>query len=226
MSLKIALRGYVKLIRSVVNAIHNEELEMKKETEDENYWIDAFRKGDEMALAHFFDLYHRALCYFCNRLIENNSEAEDIVSECFVKIWQRRDTFETSRSIKAFLYISCRNASLNYLKQLKRRTALQEEYFRQLVVVDIAVLNQVVEAEFLNILHHEVSVLPDQCRKVFSLIYFEGKKTDEIAELMGLSVKTVRNHKARAVELLHHAFLKKGVSDAFAFAVFIFLNKN
>ncbi|MBB5440663.1 RNA polymerase sigma-70 factor (ECF subfamily) [Pedobacter sp. AK017] len=198
---------------------------MKKETEDEHYWIEAFRNGDEKALAHFFDIHHKALCYFCNRLIDNNAEAQDIVAECFVKIWQRQHTFETARSIKAFLYITSRNACLDYLKQLKRRTTRQEDYFRQLEVVDITVLNHVVESEFLSILHQEVALLPDQCRKVFSLIYFEGKKTDEIAELMDLSIKTVRNHKARAIELLHHSFLKKGVSDALTLAIFIFLNK-
>jgi len=192
---------------------------------DEQFWMDQFRFGNDKALAYFFDLHHKALCYFCKRMVQEHTEAEDIVSECFVKLWQRRDSFQTELSIKAFLYISCRNACLDFLKQLQRRTTRQEDYFRQLEVLDISVLNQVVESEFLNSLHLEVERLPEQCRKVFSLIYFEGKKTDEIAYLLGLSVKTVRNHKARAVELLHHAFLKKGISEAFTLAVFIFLNK-
>ncbi|PIG96933.1 hypothetical protein CS542_07950 [Pedobacter sp. IW39] len=51
-------------------------------------------------------------------------------------------------------------------------------------------------------MNQEIEQLPEQCRKVFSMIYFEGK-TEEIAYIMDISVKTVRNHKSRAIELLH-----------------------
>lgn len=192
---------------------------------DATFWIDEFRNGNDGALSYIFDLHYRALCYFCRRLIQQKAEAEDIVSECFVKLWQRRDNFESTQGIKAFLYISCRNACLDFLKQLQKRTTIQEDYFRQLEVIDLGILNQVVESEFLNSLHHELAALPEQCRKIFSMIYFEGKKTDEIADLLGLSVKTVRNHKARAVRLLHSSFLKKGVSEVFMLFFYIFLQK-
>lgn len=192
---------------------------------DEYSWIEAFRIGDSKALAHFFDLYHRPLCYFVKRLIHNDAEAEDIVAECFVKLWDRKANFETERNIKSFLFISCRNASLDFFKKLKRRSIEEVEYQRQLEESDVGILNTVIESEFLNTLYEEIQLLPEQCRKVFSLIYFDRKKTDEVSRLMGISVKTVRNHKARAIQLLHNSFLKKGVSETLLFAVFIFLNK-
>lgn len=198
---------------------------MKDVTKDEHSWIEEFRKGDEKALAHFFRLYYHSLCYFVSKMIQDDAEAEDIAAISFIKLWDRKDGFETIGNIKAFLFITCKNASLNYLKQLERRTIRQEEYIQHLSDIDVVVLNQVVESEFLNILHQEVEQLPEQCSKVFSMIYFEGKKTDEIAEIMGISVKTVRNHKSRAIEMLHNSFLKKKVSQTLMLAIFIFLNK-
>ncbi|HWW42120.1 MULTISPECIES: RNA polymerase sigma-70 factor [Pedobacter] len=198
---------------------------MEKLTKDEHYWIDEFRKGNEKALAYFFRLHYRSLCYFVSKMIQDDAEAEDIAAISFIKLWDRKDSFEKNENIKAFLFITCRNASLNFLKQLERRTIRQEEYVRHLSDIDDVVLNQVVESEFLNVLNQEVEQLPEQCSKVFSMIYFEGKKTDEIAEIMGISVKTVRNYKSRAIEILHNSFLKKKVSDALMLAMFIFLNK-
>lgn len=198
---------------------------MHSEFKDDFDRMEAFRKGDEQGLAFFFKIHYRPLCYFVTKLIQDEVEAEDIVSLAFVKLWERRKNFESPQRIKAFLYISCRNASLNFLKQLKRKTVLQQEYQKHLELVDETVLNHVVESEFINSLYQEVALLPLQCRRVFALLYFEGKKTDEIADTMGISVKTVRNYKARAIEILHHAFLKKGIAEALSLAVFIFLHK-
>lgn len=199
---------------------------MHSEFKDDFDRMEAFRKGDEQGLAFFFKIHYRPLCYFVTKLIQDGVEAEDIVSLAFVRLWERRESFESPQRIKAFLYIACRNASLNYLKQLKRKSDLQEEYQKHLEVVDSTVLNHVVESEFLHSLHQEVALLPLQCRRVFTMLYFEGKKTDEIADSMGISVKTVRNYKARAIDILHNAFLKKGVSEALSLVVFIFLHKS
>lgn len=198
---------------------------VKRTDKDENKWMELFRNGDERALAHFFKLHYRTLCYFVSGIVEDDSEAEDIASVAFVKLWENRSGFESAVNVKAYLFISCRNASLNYLKQAKRRSAVQQEYMNHLDELDPQFMNRIIESEFLNTLHLEVQQLPEQCRKVFSMLYFEGKKTAEIAEVMDLSVKTVRNYKARAIESLHNSFLKKHVSDALYFAFFLFFAK-
>lgn len=185
--------------------------------------IAQFKKGDEKALSHFFKLHYRTLCYFVTKMLQDESEAEDTVATAFVKLWERRENFDSPQSIKSFLFITCRNASLNFLKKSKRASLHQQEYIYYLDNLDSEVMNHVVESEFLNTLYHEVSQLPEQCRRVFFMLYFDGKKTDEIALEMDLSVKTVRNHKSRALETLHNAFLKRGVSDALSFLVFLYL---
>jgi RNA polymerase sigma-70 factor (family 1) len=191
--------------------------------QSEQYWIEAFRNGDDGSLSYFFKLHHKSLCYFAGRLIQNQLEAEDIVADCFVKLWERHQDFRTAGNIKAFLYISCRNACLNHLKQLKTRSASQQEYFAQLQNGDETILIQLIETEVLSILNEEIEHLPENYKDVFKLIYFDQKKTDEIADQLGLSVQTVRNYKSRAIDLLKTSMFKKGMSAAEILAVLMFI---
>lgn len=197
----------------------------RKSGQDEVELMESFRNGEDKTLAYFFDLHYKSLCYFAVRLTQDTEQAEDIVSECFLKIWRSRTEFQTTQNIKAFLYISCRNACLNHLKYLKRRNAAQELYFGQLQEGEDTILYQIIETEVLGILSKEIEELPDKCREVFKMIYVENKKTDEIAADLGISVKTVRGHKARAIELLKTQLLKKGMSAAVLLAFLLFIDK-
>ncbi|SDK64192.1 RNA polymerase sigma-70 factor, ECF subfamily [Pedobacter sp. ok626] len=196
----------------------------KNNTEIEHGGKEAFHKDDENLLRYFFDLHHKSLRYFAIGLVSNDAEAEDIVASCFVKLWQFREQYSDPTKIKAFLYISCRNACLDYLKKNKRRNGWQDEYLRQLEGDDERILQRAAESAYLDIINREIEELPEKCAEVFKLLYFEHKTTDEIANQLNISVKTVRNHKARAVKQLRYAFVEKGLSDAMMFAVILFLN--
>jgi RNA polymerase sigma-70 factor (family 1) len=198
----------------------------KKAADDEFYWIEALRKGEEKALAHFFDLYYKSLCYFAGRLIQDDAEAEDIVSGCFVKLWKSERDVQTVESIKAFLYIACRNACFDHLRKLKVRTALQQDYYEQLETSDETVLAKIVKTEVLGLLEKEIEQLPEICKAVFRLFYFEQKKTTEVmAELM-LNEKAVRYQKAKAIELLKTSLLKNGLKEGLYLALLLFLDQS
>jgi RNA polymerase sigma-70 factor (family 1) len=190
----------------------------------EQYWMEALKKGDDKALGYFFDLHYKPLCYFAGRLVQDDGEAEDIVSSCFVKLWKSERKGETAESVKAFLYIACRNACFDYLRKVKVRTASQQEYFIQLGTADEAILTKIVKAEVLSFLEREIDYLPDKCRAVFRLFYFERKGTAEVMELLGINEKAVRYQKAKAIELLKTAIVKKGLSKELVLALFLFLN--
>lgn len=191
---------------------------------DEQYWLTQFIGGDKQALSYFFDLHYKPLCYFAGRLLQNEEEAEDIVSTCFLKLWQKHTDFQTAENIKAFLYISCRNGCLDHLKHLKRKSVAQQEYIRELERSEEGILHQIIEAEFLRVIKDEIETLPDNCRDIFKMLYFEGKKTQEIAIELGLPIKTIRNRRAKAVELLKTSFLKKGITDAMWLFLLMLLN--
>lgn len=196
------------------------------EIKGEVYWIELFTAGNELALDYFFKLHYHPLRYFATSLVHEPMEAEDIVAGCFSKLWEKRSDFSNAENIKGFLYVTCRNYCFQFLRNLKRRNAAQQLYFEQLEQSERTVLNEIIEAELLNILEQEIILLPGRCSEVFRLIYFEGKNTNEIALQLDLSVQTVRNHKTRALELLKTAFLKRGVKDALILALLTYLGRS
>lgn len=190
---------------------------------NEKYWIDSLNKGDEQAISYFFDLHYKALCFFADRLIHHEEEAEDIVARCFVLLWERRTNFITVDNIKAFLYKTCWNDCMNFIRDSKRRVAHQEIYAGQITEREEYILQGIIRAEFLQILSQEIDLLPERPRDIFKLIYFEGKKLNEIALELDLSIQTVRNHKTRAIDLLKTSFLKKGISGPLMASFVLFI---
>ena len=82
--------------------------------------VSGFNKGNQRSFSSIFNTYYASLCFFAERMILDKQEAEDIVEETFVKLWRLHANFETMQNIKAFLYITTKNACLNYIKQSDR----------------------------------------------------------------------------------------------------------
>lgn len=196
------------------------ELKVKN---DENYWINEFLAGNQDALVFFFELHYKPLLYFAEQIVQNSSEAEDIVSDCFFKLWQRNQGFETPQKIKAFLFISCRNACLNYIQHQKVKTGAHEIYLRDSQESEENMLSLMIKTEVLDFINKEIEELPNKMQEIFKMIYFQGKNTNEIAMELQLSVQTVRNQKTKAIDMLKIAMLKKGVSASVYAGFLIFL---
>jgi RNA polymerase sigma-70 factor (ECF subfamily) len=164
--------------------------------------MDAFRKGESQALQSLLKLFYSPLCLFAERLVKDRLAAEDIVGESFIKLWNKRHDFETLQNTKAFLYISTRNACLNLLKQAQRDHLSKKQLAYLTGEQEGYILNEIVRAEVLQEIMQAIESLPEQCGKVLKLGYLEGLKNQEIADLLQISVHTVKNQKARAIQLL------------------------
>lgn len=181
------------------------------------YWASAFQHRSPDAFEHVFDLHYRPLCYYAQSILADQQEAEDAVAEVFVKLWEKAADFDDLNSIKGFLYISTKNRCLDELKKGKRKNASFDGYRRTAETTEEMADFDRLEAEVLERLYAEIERLPTKAREIFKLIFFDGLKTDEVADRLGISVKTVRNQKARAIQLLQTVLLKKG-SPAFLVA--------
>jgi len=154
-----------------------------------------------------FHLFHPALCFFARRLVNDPAIAQDIVTDVFVKLWQRQSDFETVYSAKAFLYISTRNACLNHNHKVKYQSRIRENIRQQLNEVEVNEMNEAIHAEVVRQVHHIVGGLPEKCKEVMVLSYTKGLDCHEIARQMRLSVHTVRNQKNRGVHLIRNRFV-------------------
>lgn len=176
--------------------------------------IAMFRSGDREALKHLYGLHFKTLCYFAAKVVLDSQQAEDIVADSYVKLWTLRANFDTLTNIRAFLYITVRNACFNYLRHAKRMTAAQQEMLYLFQNDSQQLQFHEIEASLLDKIYGEIESLPKQCREVFKLFYLERLNTTEIAERMKLSRNTVQNHKIRAMKLLRTALLKRNLFSA------------
>ena len=175
------------------------------------YWASEFQKQNPKAFEYVFDLHYRLLCYYARTILANQGEAEDVVSEVLVRLWEKAIYFDNLNSIKGFLYISTKNRCLDRLKQQKRQQASLDNYLYAVDTVEGIEDFGVLESEVLAQVYEEIERLPTKAREIFKLIFFHGFKTDEIAAKLGISVKTVRNQKSRAIRLLQTSLLRKGL---------------
>lgn len=161
--------------------------------------------GDEEAYVSLFREYYVTLCAYSRRFVGRKDVAEEIVSDTFLKIWENRSRIQINSSVKAYLFQAVYNNSLYYLRKLKNDAVL-DEFFLKTASENIAfaVVPDEIEEQSLLMenfdfrIEEAVSELPEQQQKAFRLKRFEGKKNREVAEIMGISVKTVEMHLSKA----------------------------
>lgn len=152
-----------------------------------------------------FDKYASALAFFATRLLGNRQDAEDIVSETFIKLWEKREGFRVETQVKAFLYITARNACFNSLKRGRNAIQRRNEYCNLLDTTDDHALNQITRSEVLREIHQLIEGLPRECQKVMKLRLI-GKEREEIASELGISIHTVKNQIARGTYLIRKKY--------------------
>lgn len=169
----------------------------------------SLKAGNSQVMITFFDLYYAPLCFFAYRLIRNRPAAEDIVEDSFMKLWKKHTDFESVQNIKAFLYITTRNACLNFLKQHQRDSASIRELAYLASEKEDHILNSMVRTEVLREIYQEIEKLPAQSRKVFKMSILENMKNQDIARQLDISIHTVKNQKMRAMQLLRTKLLTR-----------------
>lgn len=166
----------------------------------ESECLKAFHEGNESALSYLIRLFYPGLCYFAERKVGLKTVAEDIVEEAFIKLWNRRTRFESLGALKSFLYVIIRNACYNYIKKQKLDNYHNSQFAYMNSIAEDHL--EIVRAEVLSAVYMAIETLPDKCQRIFKMSYIDGFKNEQIAELLRLSVQTVKNQKVRAVHLL------------------------
>ena len=181
---------------------------MKKKYLEKDDWLIDFKKGNSRAFQSIFENYNKLLYTCAVQLVKDKEQAEDIVADTYTKLWQRREVFQTEEHVKAFLFITTRNASLNHIRHVQRKTASQSELsYLQKDKDDQDIITNMIEGELLKRIYPLIETLPSKCKAIFKLIYFEDASTDEVAEKLHISPRNVLNQKNRAIQLLKKKLL-------------------
>jgi len=157
-------------------------------------------KGDEEAFKIIFNDFYPKLVGFAMKYHDDIMVAEDVVSEVFKNIWEKRDKILEVDSLNSFLYTSVRNRILNHLRHINVQRNYQEKIL--LESDNQFYEDNILEQEVHHKLYKALQNLPEKRRKVFELSVIYGWKEKEIAEDLGISVNTIKTHKKRALKEL------------------------
>lgn len=177
---------------------------------DETDLLLRLQNGDQYAFNFLFKKFYAPLCFFSARLISNKFAAEEIVQDVLYKLWCKHADFNSLASIKAFLYISTRNACMNYLDKEQRKMKHDLNIALSDDDIEEPVINEIIYVEVLTEIALEISNLPDQCGKIIKMIYEDELKPQEIADQLHITVSTVYNQKMRGLSILRKRLSGRG----------------
>jgi RNA polymerase sigma-70 factor, ECF subfamily len=176
----------------------------------ENVNIDIIRNSDVREFQLLFENYYSKLCDFVIGFVRSSDVAEDIVQDLFLKVWERRYGWYPNGSIRSYLFKCARNAAIDYLRNQKlKRTYMCE------ISIDIADNssprpdNQLEIKDINNRLQQLVNEMSERQRTIFVLNRIYKLTYREIADIHGISIKTVETHMARALKIIREKLLEK-----------------
>ncbi|MCS7037393.1 MAG: RNA polymerase sigma-70 factor [Saprospiraceae bacterium] len=173
--------------------------------------LEMLRQGCSQALRRLFDQYYPGLVSAVFAYVSDVDTSKDIAQEVFAELWQRRQSLIIDPArLGAYLHRAAINRALNHLK-VRQRYQLQEDDASWHDLPDPSVHDidwKAQQDELEERLQEAIEQLPEKCRIIFQLSRFERLPHREIAQRLGISVKTIENQLLRAMRLLRLALEK------------------
>ena len=174
----------------------------------EQEWLLALREGDETALRQLFNRHYPLLLSDVYRIVPDEDSCQDLAQEVFVELWRKRAELDIHTSLRAYLRRAAVNRALTFLKNQRRLLFDGNDWSGEEDRSAHDIRRQEEQETMEQALHRAIATLPEKCRVVFSLSRFEQRSHREIAELLGISVKTIENQITKAMRMLRDTLVR------------------
>jgi RNA polymerase sigma-70 factor (ECF subfamily) len=164
--------------------------------------LEILKEKKEFEFEQVFKSHFKSLHAYACTILRNDATAEETVQNVFVKIWEKKENLAIQTSVTAYLYRAVYHESLNYLKHQKVRAAYQVYASHQMKNQSDNAEKKLLLGELETRLDQALNELPEQCRTIFQMSRYEDLKYQEIADRLGLSIKTVENQMGKALKQL------------------------
>lgn len=180
-----------------------------KDFEKVKHLIWRISEDDSKAFREFYDLFYIKTYRISGYFVKSNELKEEIVSDVFLSVWQRRKNLEKIENIEAYLYTITRNRALYYLNQSSQDNTISIEHLS----IGYSAHNETPESivimeELKQAINDAVAELPERCKLIFLMAKEEGLKYKEIAQILSISEKTVNAQMVTALQKLGKALRK------------------
>ncbi len=176
-------------------------------------------KGDKFAFNHFFNLFNQKLYFFALGYLKSDKDAEEVVQETFLKIWERKEYINPELSFQAYLFKIAFNFIQKKLIKKMSDEELKHNLTEELVYFDSQTSNMVNYHFLLQHINQLIDQLPPRQKEIVELRKLEGYSVKEISEQLSLAVKTVEAHLTAALKYLKEQLKTERFDDLLLFAL-------
>jgi RNA polymerase sigma-70 factor (family 1) len=158
------------------------------------------RFEDQQAYKELFLMLYPSFFSLVSGIIKSKPVVEEIISDVFIKLWEKRKELELIDNLKLYCFVSAKNLSLNYLEKQKRSATVNiDDFSNTLSSLYMDPQQLMITSEMRDRISKSVDELPPRCKMIFILVKENGFKYREVAEIMKISTKTVENQLAIAL---------------------------
>ena len=172
------------------------------------------KKDNSNALKLLFSRHYENLCYFAFTYLKEKEIAEEAALDVFANIWEKRKSIVITGKVKTYFYTAVKNQSLNYLQKNRIFLERLDDVDRLLVAGQTRTDDLVYYEELKQKIDELIDKLPEKRKLIFKMNKYDGFSYAEIADILSISVSTVKNQMVKAVKYLNHNYpaLKKIIS--------------
>jgi len=169
--------------------------------------VELLHSQDEKAIELLFDRFFDYLCGIVYRVVHDYEAARDVVQDLFFDLWKKRESIRIETALRPYLRRAAVNRGLNYLKKQRIVKSGNEDAALEIPGDEITGQMQLEHEELEKRLFSAIEQLPPRCKIVFSMSRFENLSYQEIADTLGISIKTVENQISKALKVLRSQIL-------------------
>ncbi|MCM4154745.1 RNA polymerase sigma-70 factor [Gramella sp. AN32] len=163
------------------------------------------KKEKKRAFKYLFDTYYNRLVAYIMTYNHNKAQAEDIVQQTFINLWENRQKLDDNQSPKGYLYAIAYNTYMDAIKKSKKQKKIIDEIWEHALRDRIEEDSETQEKRIQKV-KEVIETLPPKCKKIIQMNKVQGIRYKDIAEQMGISIKTVESQMRIAFTKIREAF--------------------
>jgi RNA polymerase sigma-70 factor (family 1) len=182
-----------------VTEVQNGEVKILKDDQQKQLLV-LLRQGNEPAFNTLYKAYSKPLYLWVLRMVKNADDADELLQELFIKLWDNRKIIDLEKSFKSYMYTIAHNLVSNYFRKIANDQALIRSILQNATIYYLNAQELLENKEVSKLLQQAIDQLTRQRKQVFQLCKIEGKSYEEAAELMGISIATINSHMTKSLQ--------------------------